>query len=195
MNIHDEIRRYFRMRHNQGYPLNSSRGTRLMLIEFMNKHGFKKGVEIGCWRGDNAKVIAEIIPGVELTTVDPWSGYKWHSQEEQDRYYQMAVDNLKPFPNVKILRAFSMDALPFFADGSLDFVVVDGNHDFDYAITDIIFWTKKVRKGGIISVHDYDSYMTGVMKAVDAYTHCHMIEPWYVLREPRHPMTAFWVNP
>jgi predicted O-methyltransferase YrrM len=184
------------MRHNQGYPLNSSRGTRLMLVEFMATLGLKKGVEIGCWRGDFAKIMAQNMPGVDLTEIDPWSGYKWHSQEEQEKYYQAAVDNLKPFPNVKIMRTTSMDALSSFADGSLDFVNIDGNHDFDYAITDLIFWTKKVRSGGLILVHDYDAHNTGVIRAVDSYTHCHFIAPWYVIRESGvHPATAFWVNP
>jgi len=196
MDLNKEIIRYFRMRHNQGLPLNSSRGTRTMLAQFFNIHGLVKGVEIGTWRGDHAKVMADNINNIDLTCIDPWTEYSWHNQAEQDGYYEQTKRNLSPYPNVKILRMASMAALPLFEDTSLDFVHIDGNHDFDYAVMDIICWHKKLKHGGIMAVHDYDSYMTGVVRAVDAYTSCHGINPWFVLRESgRHPVTAFWVNP
>jgi hypothetical protein len=180
--LNKQIIRQFRMRNNQGMPLNSSRVTRQDLDNLLRDIGFKKGVEIGVWRGDHAKRLLQTIPGLELTCIDPWSGYKWHSQEEQDGYYNLTLENLKDYSNsVKILRMNSLDALPLF--------------EFDYCVTDIIFWTQKVKSGGIIAVHDYDSYMTGVMMAVNAYTHCHGINPWFVIRERNHPFSAFWVNP
>jgi len=182
------------MRHNQGMPLGTSRQTRQTLDNFLNEKGFNKGVEIGVWRGDHAKLLLETIKDIELTCIDPWEGYKWHSVEEQERYYQDTIRNLAPY-KVTILKMFSLDALDKFEDRSLDFVHIDGNHDFDYCVTDIIFWSKKVKSGGIIAVHDYDSHMTGVMRAVDSYTHCHSINPWFVIREQGHPFTAFWVNP
>ena len=87
-----------------------------------------------------------------------------------------------------------MDALADFEDSSLDFVFIDGNHTFDYAVSDIIYWSYKVRKGGIVAAHDYYAFAkNGVMKAVDAYTHCHHIDPWYVTYE--HVPTAFWFKP
>jgi predicted O-methyltransferase YrrM len=46
-----------------------------------------------------------------------------------------------------------------FLDNSLDFVYIDAGHRFDDVVQDIIKWTKKVRKGGIISGHDYMEYL------------------------------------
>ena len=87
-----------------------------------------------------------------------------------------------------------MDALPEFADGSLDFVHIDGNHEFDFCCPDIIYWSQKVKSGGMILVHDYiEFHRAGVVDAVRAYVHCHHIDPWYVTRD-RLP-TAFWKVP
>ena len=55
---------------------------------------------------------------------------------------------------------------------------------------DIILWAPKVRKGGIVSGHDfYPFYQSGVMDAVYAYTRAHTICDWYVTWEK----TATWL--
>jgi hypothetical protein len=51
---------------------------------------------------------------------------------------------------------------------------------------DIVEWSKKVRKGGVISGHDYirierRNDILQVKEAVDAYTKKNEINPWYVL--------------
>ena len=35
------------------------------------------------------------------------------------------------------------------------FVYIDGNHKFDFICPDIIYWSKKVKHGGIVAVHDF----------------------------------------
>jgi len=34
-------------------------------------------------------------------------------------------------------------------------VYIDGRHDYDSAMNDIVSWSKKVKDGGIISGHDF----------------------------------------
>ena len=54
------------------------------------------------------------------------------------------------------------------ADGDLDWVFIDANHNYDYVRADIAAWTPKVRPGGIIAGHDYlDRDGWGVIRAVD----------------------------
>jgi hypothetical protein len=56
-------------------------------------------------------------------------------------------------------------------------------------IEDIYEWSKKVRKGGIISGHDYvdtkaslsSPYVVHVKTAVNAYTKIYGIDNWYIL--------------
>ena len=175
-------------------PWMSSHTDRTTLAELFNEAGFKKGAEIGVRMGRYSKILCEKIPGLELYSIDPWIAYgNKYTAERQEIYYQEALKNLAPF-NAKIIRKSSMDALADFPDKSLDFVHIDGGHTFDNVAPDLIFWAKKVKKGGIVSLHDYYHFhMSGVVEAVDAYTKCHCINPWYVTKnlEP----TAFWVNP
>lgn len=48
-----------------------------------------------------------------------------------------------------------MEALADFEDESLDFVYIDGNRTLPYITADIFGWETKLRKGGIMSGHDY----------------------------------------
>jgi predicted O-methyltransferase YrrM len=156
----------------------------------MNDMGLKKGVEIGCRYGASALLWKEFIPDLNLTCIDPYAAYHRVSQERQDEIYEGIKKNLEG-SGIEILRRFSLDAVQLFKDGSLDWVHIDGDHSFDAAVQDIIRWAPKVREGGLVLVHDYCAFgMSGVMPAVDAYTHCHRIDPWYVTRDMEP--TAFW---
>jgi len=158
----------------------------------MNDLGLKKGVEIGCRYGHSAILWKQAIPDLDLTCVDPYRAYHRVRQESQDRIYAAAMIHAEQH-GFKILRKASLDAVDDFADGSLDFVNVDGDHTFDAAIQDIIRWAWKVREGGLVLVHDYCAFaMSGVIPAVDAYTNCHWIDPWYVTRDMEP--TAFWMR-
>ena len=80
-----------------------------------------------------------------------------------------------------------MEAVEDFADESLDFVYIDGNHDFRYIAEDLAEWTKKVRIGGIISGHDYfftlpkKSARWDVGFVLDAYIKAYQIKNWFLL--------------
>lgn len=147
--------------------------------------GAKNGVEIGVRKGLSAIVWMEKNPEMKLTCIDPWLG-------RQEKYYKEACDRLKS-DNVTIVRSTSMDALPLFKDSSLDFVHIDGNHEFDYVVTDIVFWSKKLKQGGLMAVHDYiEFHRSGVIDAVRGYTRCNNIE-WFITRD-RLP-TVLWLKP
>ena len=195
--IHKTINKHFRFRTmNDNLPISSPRGNRGNLADCFNELGYKQGVEIGTQYGKYAEILCKQIPGGHLTCIDPWFAYSWIDQQKQDERYAHAVERLTPYINadqLTIIRKTSMDAVHDFEDGSIDYVFIDGNHRFDYVMLDIIFWAQKVRRGGIVACHDYYNFRwSGVVKAVDAYTHCHKIDPWYVTRE--HDPTAFWVK-
>jgi hypothetical protein len=156
--------------------------------------GFTRGAEIGVRRGAFSEALCKGVPGLQLSCVDPWNAYSnKYPQAKQDRIYAEAVARLAPYA-VTILRKTSLDALADFADGSLDFVFIDGNHAYDYVAPDIIYWSQKVKSGGIVAVHDYYAFgWSGVMPAVNGYVASHDIRPWYVTKELEP--TAFWVRP
>lgn len=154
---------------------------------------FTRGVEIGTDQGQYAEVLCKTIPALELFCIDPWKaeayepGYQPESFEKQeyfDKRYEEAKERVKDF-SCKLIRKTSMEALDSFPDNSLDFVYIDGNHDFLNVTQDMHFWYKKLRKGGILSGHDYVRYpsrkFNHVQKVVNAYTTAYHLLPVFLV--------------
>jgi hypothetical protein len=101
---------------------------------------------------------------------------------------EMTKNRLAPYDHT-IIRKISMDALQDIPDESLDFVYIDGNHGLRYIIEDIYEWNRKVRKGGAMSGHDYETndrslyshQACHVKQAVDVCTEILKINNWYIL--------------
>lgn len=165
--------------------------------------GFTVGAEIGVEEGTFSKRLCQVIPGLRLYSIDPWESYGYYagrrhySQDGMEKKYQKAVSTLSLF-NCEIIRAFSHEAVDRFANGSLDFVHIDGNHDFDNVYRDIAIWIRKVRPGGIISGHDYynskDPKRCRAKDAVLRWTSETGMDPWFVIVGSRYP-SYFWVVP
>jgi predicted O-methyltransferase YrrM len=168
------------------------------LALLFNEVGYKVGAEIGIYQGAFSKVLCTSIPKLKLYCIDPWVPYlkRRLTQQMQDIHYARAVRRLKRF-NTTIIREMSTVAVKDFADGSLDFVYIDAAHDFDNVMLDLINWVPKVRKGGIVSGHDYFKRdQMGVLEAVNAYTQAHYIIEWYITGHNLADRTNsfFWVR-
>jgi predicted O-methyltransferase YrrM len=161
--------------------------------------GLKTGVEVGVYRGANALEMLKRMPKLELTGVDFYRGYsRKRTRRTQRGFLRTAKRTLAEHLDsgrFKFLRRSSMDAVRKIEDESLDFVYIDANHNFDFVMQDIIEWSKKVRKGGVVSGHDYYRHekMRGVVLAVNVYTKAHKIKPWFVTCEPRK-RSWFWIK-
>lgn len=120
---------------------------------FLAEMGYKVGVEIGVDKGEYGVMLCKA--GLKIYGVDPYVRYDEYKGEGMyTSHYEDAVKNLKGY-DYTIIKKFSMDALKDFEDNSIDFVYIDGNHTLPYISQDIFGWERKVRKGGIISGHDY----------------------------------------
>jgi len=177
----------------ENLPWFPRKGDRDRLIRMLPALDFNEGVEIGTWAEEFAERMCLYNPKLHLTCVDPWLAYNEQpKQRSMDAYYQAAMERFPKY-NITVMKMPSMEAVKSIPDRSLDFVYIDGAHQFDYVILDLIHWTKKVKVGGIIAGHDFIPFGgTGVVKAVEAYTHCHDIRPWYVTKEICP--SFFWVN-
>jgi cephalosporin hydroxylase len=67
----------------------------------------------------------------------------------------------------RIMAMPSVEAAERFPDGSLGFVWLDAQHDYDGVCADIRAWRPKVRRGGVLAGHDYADHQPGVVRAVD----------------------------
>jgi len=181
------------------YNLGRVRGSFASLLRDLE---FKTGAEIGVDVGGNSAHLLDTIPGLKLLSVDSWtrySGARRHRQREFDNKYNIAKEKLAPYPNCTIIKGFSVDVAKTIPDESLDFVFIDGGHGFQNVTNDIAEWSVKVRKGGIVSGHDYTLHIPGqvchVVHAVKGWTVSYGISPWFVVdRFSDKKAIWFWVK-
>jgi predicted O-methyltransferase YrrM len=69
---------------------------------------------------------------------------------EQDARWRLALYD------TTIVKADSVQAASVWPDGHFDFVYIDGDHSEAAVIADLMAWGPKVRKGGVLSGHDWN---------------------------------------
>lgn len=156
------------------------------LPEFLAKNGFLKGAEIGVDRGAYSEKLCQA--GLTLYSIDPWivfrgNGIDPRKKEHLEYLYEKTKKRLAPY-NCTIIRKTSQEAAKDIPKRSLDFVYIDGDHEFGSVAMDLQIWSDKVRKGGVIAGHDYYSTnrgMRGVRYAVDAFCENSDVYDFYVL--------------
>jgi len=130
-------------------------------------------VEIGSWLGKSAAFMAvEIINSqkdIEFHCVDPWDDggpdLKHKTALMSENIGEQFLRNVLPVRHrIKAHKLSSLEGVDLFADGSVDFLMIDGDHSYEAVKADIAAWLPKMRKGGIISGDDYN--WEGVKRAV-----------------------------
>lgn len=157
-------------------PYNVDRLSFLNLILSINldKKNFV-GVEVGVLEGKYSEKIMNFFKkknkNLELWLVDPWissDDYTEFSQKKLDDSYKKVVEKFKDNQNIKIIKDKSLAASDKFSNGSLDFVYVDGDHDYEHIKNDLNIWFKKLKKNGVLFGDDY-ARPYGVHKAVSEF--------------------------
>jgi hypothetical protein len=151
-------------------------GTREELLEFLPKNSI--GAEIGVFKGEFAEILLEKVTPSKLYLIDPWQG-RIESGDKDGKnlqyidgnsfYQSVIVPQFTIRENVILLRHFS-DILNTLPDNSLDWIYVDGDHQYRSVKYDLELCYKKVKQQGYILGHDYTNDMCpGVVKAVDEF--------------------------
>jgi predicted O-methyltransferase YrrM len=140
-----------------------------LYIQAQGMHGV---LEIGCWKGRTAAVLAESAG--HAWTVDHFEGSTSelatsHAEAVEGMIESQARENLK-FYNVEILKMTSRQASRLFLPGSLDMVWIDGDHTRGAVLEDLVLWHNKVRK--LLCGHD--ASWDGVQEALAIFG-----IPWY----------------
>lgn len=117
------------------------------------------GAEIGTAEGLNAKRVCDFLNIKMLYLIDPYLS------ETGKIHQKHAHQLLKDYP-VTFIQKTSERANSMFMDNSLDFVYIDGNHNFSYVKKDLELYYTKIKPNGIICGHDFSGRYLGVVKAV-----------------------------
>lgn len=159
--------------------------TRTELPIILNRRSLTgKGVEVGVWKGEFSIFLLENWKGEKLYSVDPWKNFASDEyvddmnidQNDFDEIYNGVSKLLTKYDDrSEIIRDVSTNAALSFEDNSLDFVYLDGRHDYEGVKEDIQSWYSKVKPGGLLSGHDYLDGIIGktdfgVKKAVDEFS-------------------------
>ena len=132
-------------------------------------------VEVGVWKGANAKRLRHLFPDAHLFLIDPWKPYSRKGSPPEgasqhktfEKAYQETKELFKNDSKTTIIRQTSLQARTLLPN-SLDIIFIDGDHQYSSIKSDIIAWRKKLRPGGILSGHDYNpNRFPGVVKAVN----------------------------
>lgn len=129
-------------------------------------------VEIGVWKGGSTAYMGVEIYNskkkIQYDAIDTFEGSREHG--EVHGLYEEAYNNLKSLIDLKVvnlIKSHSLEAVKKYEDESIDFCFIDGSHEYEDVKADILAYLPKVKKGGILSGHDYDRIWSGVIQAVD----------------------------
>lgn len=144
------------------------------------------GAEIGVFQGDCSRQILQQCPNVRLLLVDKWdnnhpASYKTTGDgcvtipKNWQNVLKICKTKLSPFGDrAEYRQGNSRDEAAKVADGSLDFVFIDGDHSFQGTTADLVDWVRKVKPGGFVAGHDLDHPLDkagkfGVRRALEAF--------------------------
>jgi predicted O-methyltransferase YrrM len=124
-------------------------------------------LEIGTYAGRSLFVASHGMSTGEIYTVD--------SRKENDRGIplrflkeQTLVSISHCYEEIKIhqLEASSFEAAKII-EGNFDSIFIDGDHEYESVMIDILTWLPRLNAGGTICGHDYWPNHWGVMEAVN----------------------------
>jgi len=136
-----------------------------VLIKFVQRYDFMRGAEIGVLRGKTLFTLLDACPDLHMFGVDQWLHNPDREDENAENYRHFDMGLLRGQvmqkaadygPRCTILPGDSVEMAQHVEDGTLDFIFLDGDHTEAGLERDLRAWVPKVRKGGLITGHDYN---------------------------------------
>lgn len=152
------------------------------------------GVEIGVANGDNALTMLNGIPQIEtLYLIDPWVDYvnengeiccfkngEKETREKVSRYYE----------KIMIIKKDSDSAIDEL-HSEVDFVYIDGNHDYTHVMNDLMNYYPLVKSGGVIG--GQDAHLQPVLKAVVDFINKNKLESYFLRVKSSSICPDWWI--
>ena len=133
------------------------------------------GLEIGVEEAPTTVWLLEHLPTLKHYGVDPYVAYQdWYPggylhQDERNRVKETMLLRTKKYGDRFTLYEMKSDeAVSKFKDKSLDFIFIDGLHEYEQVLTDCRNYWPKMKKGAIFAGHDY-KVIEGVGRAVNEF--------------------------
>ncbi len=127
--------------------------------------------------GENYENINEVIPNTKFS--NPLKNIYFKYIKKQNPYSLEAVqDLLKKFQNnVSLIKGNSNKILKKIDMSKIDYVFLDGGHDYQTVKNDLECCRQVIVNGGTVLCDDYDlSYAPGVKKAIDEFSSEHRLK-------------------
>jgi predicted O-methyltransferase YrrM len=128
-------------------------------------------VEIGCYLGRSTSCLGveAVNSGKSITiyAIDLWDTSKKIGCTVEEFYKNVEPINKKQMVKIHPMRGDSVALASDFKDKSLDFVWVDGNHNYNACLADIKVWWPKLKNGGWMGGDDL--IHGGVRMAVEEF--------------------------
>lgn len=141
------------------------------MLERMPNNGVM--AEVGVWLGHSVAYMATLAKesgkNITIHAVDTFEGSIEHKKRNLGNFRDQFVANIEGCAVgnfVNVIQSESVVAAKSFKDESLDFVFIDGSHDYHSVSEDIKVWRRKVKPSGILAGHDYSEAWPGVIRAV-----------------------------
>lgn len=155
------------------WPPNHYMFGMFQMIEFLELHiphqEHTEMIEIGSYMGESTMMFASVNLFDKIHAIEPFEGeeefndlfdYGW---EEVKNEYLL---NTRYWDNIQLWEDYSYNVVDEFKESSVDFIYVDGSHEYEDVKRDLELYLPKVKPGGFIAGHDYMEYFDGVQKAV-----------------------------
>ena len=157
------------------FDLKLIKTTSMFVSEIKAREGNKElvGIEIGTWEGRNAEHILKTLNMKKLYLIDPYAQYEEYPDFKNQQLVNAQIEAIKAVSQfrdkVVWINKFSDEAVKEIKE-QVDFVYIDGNHEYEYVKKDIANYYPLVKEGGYIGGHDiqsgYSPHIRGVLKAV-----------------------------
>ena len=112
--------------------------------------------ELGAWTGDSSTIIGDWLKtrkgGAHI--IVEW--FKGCIGVPEGDFRELFEDNMKEY-EYELLDEESGEAAERIPDDTFDFFFIDADHRYHMVRRDIELWYPKVKKGGLLAGHDYDS--------------------------------------